>query len=158
MTIPTGPPSTTVRELIGSWDLVDVSDIAAVRREAARLCGRIPPFLLPPGSPVLAAAKERLVVILTELAANALTHADPPVAVALENSPTSWFLAVSDGSPGRPPLPTDGTPADRGGRGLALMTALASSCGWFTDAGTKVIWAEIPDQASADLLATLRAG
>ena len=56
-------------------------------------------------------------------------------------------MEVSDGST-QPIRPRIATPADEGGRGLALVDALASHHGVRNSPGGKTVWAELDTPAA----------
>ncbi|GAA1789360.1 response regulator transcription factor [Nocardioides hankookensis] len=83
-------------------------------------------------------------LVVSELAANALTHADSSYRVRLTTSGAALRIEVEDGGVGTPePQPL--TEDEEHGRGLHLVGALAAS--WGMDAGEtggKRVWAELP--------------
>lgn len=83
---------------------------------------------------------ERLVLVATELAGNALRHSCPPTVVALLRSDGHLVLDVVDNDPGSAPV-IEQRPPGAGGLGLQLTERLAYEVGWYpTDAG-KHVWA-----------------
>ena len=82
-------------------------------------------------------------LIVSELATNAVRHAASDFTVKLEiGEPAGVRLAVRDGDPS-PPGPRVADELAESGRGLHLVTELASAWGTDIDAGGKVVWAEI---------------
>ncbi|KQW49281.1 response regulator receiver protein [Nocardioides sp. Root1257] len=83
-------------------------------------------------------------LVVSELAANALTHADSSYRVRITTSGSALRIEVEDGGVGTPePQPL--TDDEEHGRGLHLVGALAAS--WGMDAGEtggKRVWAELP--------------
>ena len=83
-------------------------------------------------------------LVVSELAANALTHADSSYRVRITTSGVALRIEVEDGGLGTPePQPL--TDDEEHGRGLHLVGALAAS--WGMDAGEtggKRVWAELP--------------
>ena len=83
-------------------------------------------------------------LVVSELAANALTHADSSYRVRIINTGAALRIEVEDGGVGTPePQPL--TETEEHGRGLHLVGALAAS--WGMDAGEtggKRVWAELP--------------
>ncbi|WP_214413067.1 ATP-binding protein [Sphaerisporangium fuscum] len=69
-----------------------------------------------------------MVVVVTELLANALIHGGPPIRVALVAADRTLTGSVSDGGPGWPCLRTAGTDLEHG-RGLRIVTALTDCWG-----------------------------
>ncbi|MFF4401072.1 ATP-binding protein [Streptomyces sp. NPDC001480] len=86
-------------------------------------------------------------LLVSELVANALRHADGPLSLTLE-----WVsdvrCLVSDGS-SAPPRPRDPDLEDETGRGLALVDTLATRWGWTYGPVGKSVWFEL----SVDLAA-----
>jgi anti-sigma regulatory factor (Ser/Thr protein kinase) len=86
---------------------------------------------------------ERLVLIADELASNALRHGGQPVATALSRVGDQWMVSVHDRSPEVPPVLAQGRDPELGGLGLYLIADLAVRHGWFTDRGSKTVWAVV---------------
>jgi DNA-binding NarL/FixJ family response regulator len=82
-------------------------------------------------------------LVVSELAANALTHAESSYRVRILNTGSALRIEVEDGGIGTPePKPL--TETEEHGRGLHLVGALAAS--WGMDAGEtggKRVWAEL---------------
>jgi serine/threonine-protein kinase RsbW len=84
---------------------------------------------------------ERLTIVATELAGNALRHAQPPTVVALQRSDGKFVVVVLDNAAGSAPAVADNRGAGEGGLGLVLAQRLAQDVGWYpTDTG-KSVWA-----------------
>ena len=81
------------------------------------------------------------VLLVSELATNAVLHARTPFTVSIERDPT-LRVEVHDGDP-RPPHTRDYGPEAASGRGLHLVEALAHSSGTVTHAGGKSVWFEL---------------
>ncbi|MFG3156071.1 ATP-binding protein [Streptomyces sp. NPDC048219] len=92
------------------------------------------------------------VLVITELAANAVAHGVPSAAtgrpeirLALSLHPGRLMLSVSDPGDGVPvPTPSDGCDLREHGRGLSIVDALAEEWGWTPrpPAG-KTVWATL---------------
>jgi hypothetical protein len=93
---------------------------------------------------------EDAAVIVSELATNAIIHAQTAFTVALSRRSGGRIrIAVADTSPVRP-RPRHAGPRDASGRGLSLVEAL--SVRWGTDLvpGGKVVWADVDEARVAD--------
>jgi two-component sensor histidine kinase len=84
---------------------------------------------------------ERMVLVVDELASNALRHGTPPAGATLSRSGAQWMIAVSDSAADVPPLPAEGRDPGRGGFGLYLVADLAQRHGWYAAGRRKVLWA-----------------
>ena len=86
-------------------------------------------------------------LIVSELVCNAVRHAGTDIGLTLVTCPQGLRMEVSDGST-RPIQPRIATPADEGGRGLALVEALASHYGVRRSISGKTVWAELDTPAA----------
>lgn len=87
---------------------------------------------------------DAITLLANELVTNAVTHCKiscAQVKVTLTLHGTELVLEVSDPDRDRLPKPHDSTPDDEGGRGLALVAALADAWGYRQDRHTKCVWA-----------------
>lgn len=84
-----------------------------------------------------------VLLVVTELVNNAVTHAQTPCELRLSISPVTLRIEVIDEGPGTPdPLPPSAT--RNHGRGLHLVDALTAAWGFEPiDAGGKMVWAEL---------------
>ncbi len=110
--------------------LTDVADVAAARRSVA----------------VIAAATQperagAVVQVTSELAANAVEHAGPPVELRAYATAQRLVVQTTDRSALRPVRRRSGREDERG-RGLALVAALADAWGVRLGLGGKTTWAE----------------
>lgn len=85
-------------------------------------------------------------LIVSELVCNAVRHAGTDIGLTLMSRRRGLRVEVSDGST-RPIRPRIATTADEGGRGLALVDALASHHGVRSAPGGKTVWAELDTPA-----------
>ncbi len=85
---------------------------------------------------------DTVALLVSEVATNALVHGSGEVEVSVVRGDRVVRVEVSDGS-SHLPRPRQVGPDAEGGRGLALVSALAS--GWGTEAreGGKVVWFEV---------------
>jgi serine/threonine-protein kinase RsbW len=97
-----------------------------------------------PEGGVLDDIPEKLVVVATELATNAIAHARPPTVVRLCRTDDSFLLDVSDNDPTIVPEFADARPPGAGGLGLQLARRIALDIGWYIEGRTKHVWAEFP--------------
>ncbi|MEU0337095.1 ATP-binding protein [Streptomyces sp. NPDC006193] len=87
---------------------------------------------------------DRAILSANELVTNAVTHcrvSHARVRVTLILCGRELVLEVSDPDRDRPPRPRDPGPDEEGGRGLALVAALADSWGHRQGPYTKCVWA-----------------
>jgi anti-sigma regulatory factor (Ser/Thr protein kinase) len=85
---------------------------------------------------------ERLVIVATELAGNALRHARPPTVVALLRADGHLIVEVVDRDVDTAPAVAEHRPPGAGGLGLQVARRLAEDVGWYlTDSG-KHVWAQ----------------
>ena len=88
---------------------------------------------------------QRIALVATELAGNALRHGVPPVVVRLLRDDDCYFLDVSDHDPEHAPQPASGMRnSHAGGRGLLIARSLADQLCWHRDELTKHVWASFP--------------
>ncbi|GAC1326498.1 MAG: ATP-binding protein [Mycobacteriales bacterium] len=82
------------------------------------------------------------VLLVSELVTNAVRHARGQVELVLERSTGVLRGAVRDGTRARPQA-RRAEPSDEGGRGLALVAALATRWGVLDDEPGKQVWFEL---------------
>ena len=87
---------------------------------------------------------DRMVLVATELATNAIRHGLPPTTVRLLRTATEFVLDVSDHDLTSFPELAETRPINAGGRGLQLAQAFAVEVGWYASEHTKHIWAVFP--------------
>jgi serine/threonine-protein kinase RsbW len=87
---------------------------------------------------------EKISVVATELATNAIAHARPPTVVQLRRTEKAFILDVADEDPTVGPELAENRPAGAGGLGLQLARRLALDVGWYVDGVVKHVWAEFP--------------
>lgn len=80
-------------------------------------------------------------LLVSELAANAVLHAQSPFEVSMSQYDHSLTIAVADGSE-TPPVQREVT--DAGGRGLRLVEALANEWGVRARDGGKAVYFRLP--------------
>ncbi len=117
-----------------SWQLSDVAQLPRMRAELRRwrIVGGLSDF------------RDRLLLVLDELASNALRHGGGQVRAAVRRTGDAFLVAVTDGDTSTPPTPAvDRDPAE-GGLGLYLIAELSTAHGWYVDGDAKTVWAVLP--------------
>jgi serine/threonine-protein kinase RsbW len=84
---------------------------------------------------------ERLTIVATELAGNALRHGRPPTVVILQRSDGHLVVDVLDNAADAVPTVDYERPAGDGGLGLVLAERLALKVGWYPTRTGKRVWA-----------------
>jgi anti-sigma regulatory factor (Ser/Thr protein kinase) len=111
----------------------DVAAAAAARAEATAAFARygVPEELAQDG-----------LLVVSELVANAFVHGRGPIRFEVTGEPGRVLVMVHDTAAG---TPRRQRATDEGGRGLQLVTALASNWGWVPDPDGpgKYVWAEL---------------
>ncbi|MCA5892262.1 ATP-binding protein [Isoptericola sp. NEAU-Y5] len=132
-------------DLVGSWTVRSVDELADVRAGLdSRLPCHCPAAQVGPSDDVGGlTGRQRMVLVASELVANALEHARPPVVARLLCDGRVAVLDVVDRSPEAPPVvPHDREPG-QGGHGLRIARRVADQVGWYrTDHGEKHVWAQ----------------
>lgn len=122
------------------WALASTAHLRTLRHELAQEIGARTTGV----TQDLAATPDKIVLIATELAANALTHGLPPTIVVLSRSEDRWLLDVADHDPESQPVYAGARITGAGGLGLHLARQLSLDVGWYTTDTTKNIWALFP--------------
>ncbi|WP_236717916.1 ATP-binding protein [Actinoplanes sp. TFC3] len=99
--------------------------------------------VLPPGTP-LDEIPEKIVLVATELATNALRHGLPPTTVRLGRAGDRFVLDVADHAPDVVPQYDAERGLGKGGLGLQLAKQFAVEIGWYAESDVKHVWAEFP--------------
>lgn len=87
---------------------------------------------------------EKMVLVVSELATNALRHGKPPTIVTLMANDDEQLLDVADHDVASAPQIAEDREIGEGGFGLVLAHRLALDVGWYVDDLTKHIWARFP--------------
>ena len=87
-------------------------------------------------------------IIAAELATNAIVHARSPFRVSLTRSRATIRISVQDACV-TPPSHLDHDRSRIGGRGIAIVAALAHAWGTQPDARGKVVWADVAREEQA---------
>jgi anti-sigma regulatory factor (Ser/Thr protein kinase) len=85
---------------------------------------------------------ETVALLVTELVTNALLHAGTQLHLAVDVGPDQVEVRVSDGCPISPTLRHYGV-GDATGRGLRMVSLLATAWGVDTHADGKTVWCEL---------------
>jgi anti-sigma regulatory factor (Ser/Thr protein kinase) len=93
----------------------------------------------PPGD-----LSDRMTVVATELATNALRHGLPPTEVVLLRDHDRLIIDVTDHDLEAAPRLDEDRPLGAGGLGLQLAKEFAIEVGWYTSEVTKHVWASFP--------------
>jgi hypothetical protein len=87
---------------------------------------------------------DRVAVVATELATNALRHGLPPTVVRLLRERDRLIIDVADHDPDAAPRLDEDRPLGMGGLGLQLTRTFAAEVGWYSRDDTKHVWASFP--------------
>ncbi len=130
--VPGWPPASPPPAWDGlSWQLADVAELPRMREELRHrnTVGGATDF------------RDRLLLVLDEMASNALRHGGGHVEAAVRRTGDSFLVAVSDGATTTPPSPAVGRDPALGGLGLYLVAELSTAHGWHVDGDAKTVWA-----------------
>ncbi|MGY1653872.1 ATP-binding protein [Geodermatophilus sp. SYSU D01119] len=117
-----------------SWQLSDVAELPRVRAELRRSRTVAVPADL----------RDRLLLVLDEMASNALRHGGGSVEAAVRRTGDAFLVAVTDGDTRTAPTPAVDRDPAQGGLGLYLIAELSSAHGWYVDGDAKTVWAVLP--------------
>lgn len=132
----TPPPMTEIR----AWVLDTPAELRLLRASLYEaLTGE--PF---PDHAELDDVPEKMILVATELATNALRHGLPPTVVRLCRAGDEFVLDVSDRDPQIIPEFAGERPPGAGGLGLQVARKLALDIGWYVSDETKHVWARFP--------------
>lgn len=135
----TSPPPPDADEL-EAWVLDSTVQLRALRAALVEAINKYGPS----SRAELDDIPDRMVLVATELATNAIRHGLPPTVVRLLRTPDEFVLDVADNDLTAIPELADTRPLDAGGRGLHLAHAFALEVGWYARDRTKHIWAAFP--------------
>jgi serine/threonine-protein kinase RsbW len=127
-------PPADIRPLL-TWNLTSGTDLRQIRTEVHQ-------FFRANQIAANDDIDQRVALVATELAGNALRHGAPPVVVRLLRDDNCYILDVSDGDPQRAPaIPGAQGSVQTGGRGLRIASSLAEQICWYRTETTKHVWA-----------------
>lgn len=131
---------------IDRWVLDDATQLGSLRASMLRSISSAPAL----DGRELDETAEKMLIVVTELAGNALRHALPPTIVLLRRSGPDFLIDVVDHDPTSSPRDSSQHRYGGGGGGLGLVLAraLALDVGWYTTATTKHVWARFPTPGS----------
>jgi serine/threonine-protein kinase RsbW len=135
----TSPPPPETEELT-AWVLESTSQLRDLRAGLIEALNA----RAPTARADLADVPERMVLVVTELATNAIKHGIPPTIVRLLRTRDEFVLDVADHDLTTVPQLANTRPLNAGGRGLHLANAFALEVGWYASETTKHIWAAFP--------------
>ncbi len=92
----------------------------------------------------LADIPDRMVLVATELATNAIKYGRPPTEVRLLRTHDQFVIEVADRDLSTMPELVDTRPVNAGGRGLLLAQSFSLTVGWYATETTKNVWATFP--------------
>jgi hypothetical protein len=147
------PPDLTWIRPVRSWDLLGVGQLAGLRAgiRATVMQGHEDVAVIHP----LIRVEERLALVGTELATNAIRHARRPIELGLARYESGWLVTVSDSMPEVCPQLRAHRAGEIGGRGLAVVERVSSRLGWYAEPSRKHVWALVPDRPPTALLELL---
>ena len=89
------------------------------------------------------AAADDVILVASELAANAIRHGSPPALLRLEYADGRVRVTVSNHGGSPDPRIVDAAADAGSGRGLAMVQAIADEVGWQRDGDRLDVWAEL---------------
>lgn len=86
-------------------------------------------------------AVDSAILVIDELASNALRHGAPPASLRIGDEEDRWIVVVTDAAPDRLPTPARERPAGGGGYGLYVIADLTATHGVHREHDRKHVWA-----------------
>jgi serine/threonine-protein kinase RsbW len=148
------PPGEAVE--LGRWTVENYQGLRHLRMALRDAVSEFAPASASAAAPAAPASDdedddvpERIAVVATELATNALRHGRPPAEVRLLRVDDLLVVDACDHDPdGEPRFDTE-RPLGQGGLGLLLARTFALEIGWYRDGEAKHVWASFPALYSA---------
>jgi anti-sigma regulatory factor (Ser/Thr protein kinase) len=134
--LPASAPYPSAVELC-RWTLDDFPELKSLRAALREKIVREP-------SVELGDLFDRMAVVATELATNALRHGLPPTVVRLLRDENRLILDVADHDLDAAPRVDADRPLGDGGLGMQLAQTFAIDLGWYATDATKHVWASFP--------------
>lgn len=135
-------PLPSVPAEVRSWTLASLDDLATVRAELEATLPVGAGASQPRTDDVNPSLIQRIVLVASELATNALRHGSPPVTLRLLRDGDAATIDVVDCNPDAPPVLAAGRAPGAGGFGLLLAHRAAQELGWFRAGDDqKHVWA-----------------
>lgn len=125
-------------QTVARWELDGPSHLARLRRELGAAVREIAG-----PHPNLSSLTERMALVATELATNAMRHGHPPTLVELRADRRSFLVDVADHDPSTRPAPTGARDPGDGGFGLLIIREFVDDAGWYRSRATKHVWARL---------------
>jgi anti-sigma regulatory factor (Ser/Thr protein kinase) len=126
-------------EEIGRWTISLPSQLLDLR---VTLRDVVTASVLPVGADP-ADLTDRLTIVTTELAGNALRHGRPPAVVALSRCDDRLIVDVADADEQTAPQVSADRKPGAGGLGLQLTERLSDEVGWYPDTAGKHVWSAL---------------
>jgi serine/threonine-protein kinase RsbW len=123
---------------VQEWVLDSVTQLRLLRAGLFRALHGEP---MPPGGQ-LDEVPEKVAIVATELATNALRHGRPPTRVHLRRTEHSFVLDVADDDPGTLPERAGPRAPGDGGLGLRIVSELTEAAGWYIHGASKHVWTQ----------------
>jgi two-component sensor histidine kinase len=144
--LPASVPHLAALEL-RRWRLDNFRELRRLRADLRdAVAASVDPILGDPtrGEPTRGDLAERMAVVATELATNALRHGLPPTEVRLLRDHNRLIIDVADHDLTATPVLDEDRPLGAGGLGLQLTREFAVDVGWYISDVTKHVWAGFP--------------
>lgn len=132
-------PPPHARQLQG-WTLTTTTELRELRAALQREVTDNPTLVADDLADVL----DRIVLVATELATNAIRHGLPPTEIRLLHDDEQLILDVADHDLTSAPEVAGSRLLDEGGRGLLLARSFSFDVGWYSTHESKHIWASFP--------------
>ncbi|MDD9207905.1 ATP-binding protein [Georgenia sp. 10Sc9-8] len=145
----TRPPTTSAP--VGSWHIEDASELNSLRSAARKAVHRW--RRKNPGGSDDHLAEQRLLLVVSELATNALKYGSEPISVDLHRVDDGWLVDTLDGNGTQPPVQYPPERGRIGRNGLLIIERASTTWGWYRDPADdrlKHVWGIVPDPCPPD--------